>query len=150
MPSSPEARAEQQRLRRLREKLRTAAIFQGIEEVPLAFFGIDSKGCHVAIDTNGKRVPLSMSTMTSTVEVPATKPPRLYSPKGISREQWEANVASIREKGSPHAVILSQVTKMHENATGEKKKIAARFLKLIQSIPDAPDWADRLPEWTEQ
>ena len=88
--------------------------------------------------------------MTSTVEPPATKPPRLYSPKGISRERWEANVASIREKGSSHAEILAQVTKMHDDSTGERKKIAARFLKLIQSIPDAPDWADRLPEWSEQ
>ena len=148
MPSSPEARAEQQRTRRLREKLRTAAIFQGIEEVSLAFFGIDSKGHHVAIDTNGKRISLSVSSDAPTV--PATKPSRLYSPKGIARETWEANVASIREKRSPHAEILAQVAKMHENATGEKKKIAARFLKLIQSIPDTPDWADLLPEWSDQ
>ena len=113
MPSSPEARAEQQRIRRLREKLRTAAIFQGIEEVPLAFFGIDSKGHHVAIGTNGKRIPLSVPVGAPVAEVPTTKPTRLYSPKGISRERWEANVASIREKGSSHAEILAQVTKMH-------------------------------------
>lgn len=134
---------------RARQKARAQAVFAGAEEVELAFFGI-LDGHHVAIGMDGKRIPLSVPVGAPVVEVPATKPPRLYSPKGISREQWEANVASIREKGSSHAAILSQVTKMHENATGEKKKIAARFLKLIQSIPDAPDWADRLPEWTEQ
>lgn len=134
---------------RARQKARAQAVFAGAEEVELAFFGI-LDGRHVAIGMDGKRIPLSVSPDAPAVEVPATKATRLYSPKGISREQWEANVASIREKGSSHAVVLSQVTKMHENTTGEKKKIAARFLKLIQSIPDAPDWADRLPEWTEQ
>ena len=135
---------------RARQKARAQAVFIGAEEIELAFFGI-LNGHHVAIGMDGKRINLSVDAAPAPVaEIAPTKPPRLYSPKGISREQWEANVASIREKGSPHAVILSQVTKMHENATGEKKKIAARFLKLIQSIPDAPDWADRLPEWTEQ
>ena len=134
---------------RARQKARAQAVFAGAEEIELAYFGI-LDGRHVAIGMDGKRIPLSVSPDAPVVEVPATKAPRLYSPKGISREQWEANVASIREKGSPHAVILAQVTKMHENATGEKKKIAARFLKLIQSIPDTPDWADLLPEWTEQ
>lgn len=132
---------------RARQKARAQAVFAGAEEIELAYFGI-LDGVHVAIGMDGKRIPLSVGTAPPPV-VPA-KPARLYSPKGISREQWEANVASIREQGSSHAAILSQVTKMHENATGEKKKIAARFLKLIQSIPDAPDWADRLPEWTEQ
>lgn len=141
--------AEKSARYRARQKARAQAVFAGAEEVELAFFGT-LDGHHVAIGMDGKRIPLSVSPDAPVVEVPATKAPRLYSPKGISREQWEANVASIREKGSPHAVILSQVTKMHESATGEKKKIAARFLKLIQSIPDAPDWADRLPEWSEQ
>ena len=134
---------------RARQKARAQAVFAGAEEIELAYFGI-LNGHHVAIGMDGKRIPLSVSSDAPAAEVPATKAPRLYSPKGISREQWEANVASIREKGSPHAVILSQVSKMHESATGEKKKVAARFLKLIQSIPDAPDWADRLPDWTEQ
>lgn len=134
---------------RARQKARAQAVFAGAEEIELAYFGI-MNGHHVAIGMDGKRIPLSVPVGAPVAEVPAIKPPRLYSPKGISREQWEANVARIREQGSSHAAILSQVTKMHENATGEKKKIAARFLKLIQSIPDAPDWADRLPEWTEQ
>lgn len=134
---------------RARQKARAQAVFAGAEEIELAYFGI-LDGHHVAIGMDGKRIPLSVPVGAPVAEAAPAKPARLYSPKGISREQWEANVASIREKGSSHAAILSQVTKMHENATGEKKKIAARFLKLIQSIPDAPDWADRLPEWTEQ
>lgn len=134
---------------RARQKARAQAVFAGAEEVELAYFGI-LDGHHVAIGMDGKRIDLSVDAAPAPAPVVPSKATRLYSPKGISREQWEVNVASIREKGSPHAVILSQVAKMHENATGEKKKIVARFLKLIQSIPDAPDWADRLPEWTDQ
>lgn len=141
--------AEKSARYRARQRARAQAVFVGAEEIELAFFGI-LNGHHVAIGMDGKRIPLSVPVDAPVAEVPATKPPRLYSPKGISRERWEANVARIREQGSSHAEVLSQVTKMHEESTGERKKIAARFLKLIQSIPDAPDWADRLPEWTEQ
>ena len=141
--------AEKSARYRARQTARAQAVFAGAEEIELAYFGI-LDGHHVAIGMDGKRIPLSVPVGAPVAEVPTTKPPRLYSPKGISREPWETNVARIREQGSPHAAILSQVTKMHENATGEKKKIAARFLKLIQSIPDAPDWADQLPDWTEQ
>ena len=135
---------------RARQRARAQAVFVGAEEIELAYFGI-LNGHHVAIGMDGKRIPLSVPAGEAPAPAPVkVAPVRLYSPKGISREQWERNVSEIRSKGMSHAAVLAQVAKMHADAKGEHKRVAARFLKLIESIPDAPDWADRLPDWTEQ
>lgn len=151
MPSSPADRAEQQRIRRLREKLRLAAEFSGATTIPVAWFGHDKHGEFFAIGLDGKRIectPIHTAPASGTTEpvvvnnVTLSPAPtkRLYPPKALTRETYEKNVKLIRDGHGTKAQV-------HKELADNPEKGWKQFLALVDALPDGPDWADHFPEY---
>lgn len=161
MPSSPSDRAEQQRIRRLREKMRLAAEFSGAITIPVVWFGHDKRGEFFAIGLDGKRIECTPPTPepngTSTAEpvqvvndhtAPVeSKPKRLYPPKAMPRETYEDLVTKIRSQDRSKNSVHMQLDTVAENPEHSGNKAAKQFLALIDALPDGPEWAEHFPTY---
>lgn len=147
----PARRAEKQRQYRLRDRLRDSAVLMGIEEIPLAFFGIDKHGHHVAIGIDNKRIDLSIEGATP-VESKATPHdrPKVYAPKTIPAKQYAGWKAAIVERQSPRQAVIDSLTAQHDKLTAADDATAAKqfaqLRKMVEAIPDTPDWITHIPE----
>lgn len=158
MPSSPAERAEQQRIRRLREKMRLAAEFSGATTIPVAWFGHDKHGEFFAIGIDGKRIdctPIPTAPANGTPESAPVAPQvtnehhvplsrkKFYAPKAMPRETYEKNVMLIRKGNGTKAQV-------HKEIGDTPDKGGKQFLALVDALPDGPDWYMHFPLYRDE
>lgn len=133
---------------RTRKELADAALFQGIQPIDLAFFGVKPDGTHVAIGYDKQIVPLvvRVEEAVTTVEQPTAEPPaqtgkRLYVPKGVSQADWDKHLVYMATT-TRKAVIAEYAARAKGDVVPE---VYRKLRALVAATPDAPDWMASLP-----
>lgn len=147
--------AERQRRYRIREQARSRALFAGATEIDIAWFGTNADGEHVAIDYDGKPIPLIVRTPTPVDAEPVTtqvdprkpaKPSKVYAPRSWEASKWNRVVEQLRAQ---HYSKENALSEMNSGATLDDKQ-KRHAVAVIDATPDVPDWYDHLPTAEEK
>lgn len=128
--------AERSKRYRIRREARALALMGGGTEIPLAWFGTNAEGFHVAIDEKGNRIELLVKPEPVVL---SKRRAGVYPPKGMPRKLYEDVVAKIRERGLTKAQAIAQL------GNSENQEIGRRMIALVERLPEGPDWADNFP-----
>lgn len=126
----------------------------GWSETDIVAVFTTKQGTTVAIDSTGSRVPLVLDPTFDTVGAPASSvgslssapvvAKKVWAPKNWPKPMWESMVDNtIKGQWTKEEVLKGLLDHVARGTlTEERRKTAA---KIIQTVPDVPDWYTYLP-----
>lgn len=149
MSTTSERNARAAKRYRVRKELADAALFNGIQPVELAYFGVRPDGTHVAIGYDKQIIPLvvRVEDAVKTVEQATAEPvaqagKKLYVPKGVSQADWDKLLGVMATM--TRAAVIADFEK-RSKADGPNADTYRKLRALVAATPDVPEWIESLP-----